>query len=69
MTSGPSLELLAERQTLHLVGRAYLDAVDFFGSRQHGAIDEPAHDLPVFDEDGHFMSPDFQHGQRPQNIA
>ena len=65
----PSLELLAERQPLHLVGGAYLDAVDFVGPRDHGTIDEPAHDLPMLDENGHFMRPYFQHGQCSEDVA
>jgi hypothetical protein len=47
--SRPTFELFAERQPLHLVGGADLDAVDFIGPREHGTINEPTHDLPVLD--------------------
>ena len=37
-----------------------MDAVDFFGPCEHGAVDEPAHDLSVFHEYGHFIRPSAQ---------
>src|ERR1043165_8375285 len=48
------LEMLGELQALRLVVRADALAIQRFGTRQHGLIDEPADDLPVFEDERHF---------------
>ena len=69
ITSGPSLELLAERQPLHLVRGADLDTVYFIGPREHGTIDESSHCLPMLDKNWHLMRPYFQYGQCSEHVA
>src|SRR5690242_5606813 len=56
------LEMLGELQALRLVVRADALAVKRLGTRQHRLVDEPADDLPVFEDERHFARAHLEHG-------
>src|SRR6187399_528334 len=55
------LEMLRQFQALRLVVRADALTVQRVGARQHGLIDEPADDLPVFENEWQFARAHLEH--------
>src|SRR5690606_19570559 len=56
-----SAKLLGEFQTLPLVIRTDPRPVELPGPCGHALIDEPAHDLTMFQHEGRFVAADLQH--------
>src|SRR2546429_8943573 len=61
---GSSPEVLRELEPLRLVVRADVLAVERRGPLQHALIDEPAHDLPVLEDERHLARAHLEHRAR-----
>src|SRR5690606_7436748 len=58
----PCLEVLRQLEALRLVVRAEIGAVERLRARQHVLVDEPADDLAMFEDEGHLVAADLEHG-------
>jgi hypothetical protein len=54
--------MLRQLQSLRLIVRLQVGAVERLRPRQHVLVDQPADDLAVFEDERHFMAAHFQHG-------
>jgi hypothetical protein len=62
--TGRPPEVLRQLEALALVVRGDAGAVEGRGRGRHPLVDEPAHDLPVFEDEGRLVATDLEHAAR-----